>query len=77
MRLLIGQPEAMPLSRVPVWQNGNAAIHAARGLFPELFLLHVVMELIPVVDPFDGRTIQRQLPEIFNKACRFAHSFGS
>ena len=63
----------MPLSSVPVWQNGNAAIHAARALLAQLFLLHVEVKFLPVRDALDRRTVRRQFAQILDESCGFAH----
>jgi hypothetical protein len=53
--------------------EGNAAIHAARALLAQLLLFHVMMELVPIPNAFEGCAIEWQLTEVFDKACRFAH----
>src|SRR6266481_2427410 len=52
----------------------NATIHASGRLLAELGLRHVMMELIPILNTLHGRTVQRQLTQIIDKSCRFAHS---
>jgi hypothetical protein len=51
----------------------NATIHATRRLLLELLLLHVEVELVPVLDAFHRRTVQRQLAKVFNESGGFAH----
>ncbi len=44
--------------------KGNAAIHAAGALLAQLGLVQMKMELVPVADALQGRTVQRQLAQI-------------
>ncbi|MDB6037482.1 MAG: hypothetical protein JWM99_1323, partial [Verrucomicrobiales bacterium] len=53
----------------------NAAVHAARPLFPKLCLIEVEVEFVPVLNALKRWTIQRQLPKIFDKSSWFAHLF--
>jgi hypothetical protein len=53
--------------------EGNAAIHAARALRAQLLLVHVVMELLPVVDALRRSAIDGQFAEILDEAGWFAH----
>src|SRR5205814_933908 len=55
--------------------EGDAAIHAAGALLAEFGFLQVEMELLPVLDAFDGRPIQRQFAEIVDEACGFSHGY--
>src|SRR6185503_18872314 len=72
MRLLMGQPEAMPLISVPVWQNGMPQ-SMQRALLAEFFFLHMEVKLVPILDALHGGPIYGQLAQIFNKAGRFSH----
>src|ERR1035438_9633882 len=51
----------------------DAAIHAAGSLLAELRLVQVQMELVPIANALQGRAVQRQLAQVFDKACGFAH----
>ena len=48
--------------------EGNAAIHAARALLAQLGLVQMKMKFVPIPDAFEGRTVQRQFPQIFDEA---------
>src|SRR6187399_11373 len=52
----------------------NATIHAARSLILELLRVHVIMELVPIMNSLDGRSVQRQFAKIFNKSSRLSHA---
>ena len=53
--------------------EGNAAIHAARGLFLELLVVQVAVEFIPMLQALDRRVIERQFAKIIEKSSGFAH----
>src|SRR6185436_10284060 len=53
--------------------EGNAAIHAAGGLFLEFFVLHVLVKLEPIANALAGLAVHRQFPEVFNESSRFSH----
>ena len=69
----MGQPDAMPLSSVPCMAKRNAAVHAARALLPEFFLVEVQVELFPVPNALRGRSVERQFAQIFDKSRGFSH----
>ena len=55
MRLLIGQPDAMPSSSVPVWQNGTPqSMQRAPCLLQHRFI-SMLVKLIPVANPLRRR----------------------
>ena len=51
----------------------DAAVHAARALVAELFLLHVHMEFLPVFGALEGRAVDGKFAEVFDEAGGFAH----
>src|SRR5438552_16536016 len=51
----------------------NAAIHRAGPLLAELALRQVVVEFVPILHPFNSRTVKWQLAEVFGEAGRFTH----
>ena len=53
----------------------RAAIHAAGGLVAKTSLGHVAVKLVPVLDTFEGRTIQRQFTNKLKKSGGFSHCF--
>src|SRR5258706_13702369 len=53
--------------------EGHAAIHAARALRANFFFRKFVVNLKPVVDPFDYWTALRNFPGVFEEASDLSH----
>ena len=51
----------------------DAAVHAARALLLQLRLGEMLVEFIPVVDPFQRVAVGRKLAFVFDKAGGFTH----
>ena len=52
---------------------GDAAIHAAGGLVPQLLDLGMEVKLVPVFDALQSGPVQRQLARKIHESSRFAH----
>ena len=75
IRLLTGQPDAMPLRMRAGVAERDAAVHAARALLAQLGLVQVQVELVPVPDALGRRPVQGQFAQILNKSRGFPHVF--
>jgi hypothetical protein len=53
----------------------DATVHAASSLFLQFGLWKVFVELLPVVDPFQRRTICRELSLKLHEAGWITHSY--
>ena len=51
----------------------HAAVHAARSLLPQVLLLHVMVEFVPVPNAILRRAIDRQLAQILHETRWLAH----
>ena len=67
------RPLVAAAHRVPGVAERDAAVHAPRALVPQLLHPHVQVELVPVLHPFERRSILRQLPLDLHESRWFAH----
>lgn len=51
----------------------DSAVHAARTLLAELFLLHVLVKFLPVAHAFGGRAIDRQFAQVIDESGWLSH----
>jgi hypothetical protein len=52
---------------------GNAAVHTARGLGGDFFVVAFGVNLFPILDAFQWWTIGDRLTLVFEKSGRFTH----
>jgi hypothetical protein len=72
MRLLIGQPLAMPLTSLPVWQNGTPQSMQRAPWVRRCFFVHVAVKFLPVATRSAGSTIFG-LAEVLDESGWFSH----
>ena len=65
MRLLMGQPEAMPLRRRPVWQKGMPQSMQRAPCWRSFGFVQMLVKFVPVVDALEGGAVEGQFAHVF------------